>query len=299
MIQPQALKKGDKIAIIATAKAINPEDVQKAKQVFEEWGLKVIFGKNLFEKHHQFAGTDQQRLEDLQWALDNQEIKAVICARGGYGTTRFLDQIDFTQFKKSPKFIGGFSDVTALISKINNLGIEAIHSTMPIFFNLGISDASLESLKNVLFGKQLSYNIPHNPLNRIGKSKAEIVGGNLSILCNSLGTSSELNTKNKILFIEDLTEYLYHIDRMMVQLKRANKLKHLKGLIVGHFSKLTDNEIPFGKNANEIILEHCSNYSFPIIFDFPVGHEPENWSIICGRKVKLKTSKTVSKIIFD
>lgn len=294
MIQPPFLKKGDKIAIISTARKISLEELNTSLETFKSWGLEVILGPNLFNIENQFAGTDADRLSDLQWVLDSKEIKAVVCARGGYGTTRFIDQLDFTEFKKSPKWICGFSDVTAIIGTINALGYEAIHSTMPIFFDGKTTQESIDSLKNVLFGEEIKYTANHSDLNKIGICEGELVGGNLSILNNIIGTKSDFDWSDKILFMEDLDEYLYHVDRMMVHLDRCEKLKKLAGVIVGSMSNMHDNTIPFGKNVEEIIYEHCSKYDFPIAFNFPIGHEMENRAVRCGQKMKLEVSKEMS-----
>ena len=292
MIQPDYLNEGDKIAIISTARKINSEELKTAIGTFNSWGLEVILGPNLFKEDNQFAGTDLDRLSDLQWVLDSKDIKAAICARGGYGTTRFIDQLNFDEFKRHPKWICGFSDVTALIGSINALGIQAIHSTMPIFFDGKTSDESIESLKNILFGEKEAYSSPHNPLNKKGECAGEIIGGNLSILNNIIGTKSDFDWSDKILFMEDLDEYLYHIDRMMVHLDRAGKLSTLKGVIVGSMSDMHDNKIPFGKNVEEIIYEHCSKYDFPLCFGFPIGHEMENRAVKCGSLVELVISES-------
>lgn len=299
MIRPAYLKKGDKIAIISTARKISIEELKTSIKTFESWGLEVILGPNLFKKQHQFAGSDEDRLSDLQWVLDSSEIKAAICARGGYGTTRFIDKLDFTKFKNNPKWICGFSDVTALIGSINAQGIQALHSTMPIFFDGKTTDKSIESLKDSLFGNELNYLSQPSKLNKTGVASGKIIGGNLSILNNIIGTKSDFDWKGKILFIEDLDEYLYHIDRMMVHLDRFDKLKGLAGLIVGSMSDMHDNTIPFGKNVQEIILEHTAKYKYPICFDFPIGHEKENRAITCGAEVNLTINSDQIKLEFQ
>lgn len=290
MIQPEFLKKGDKIAIISTARKISLEELNTSIQTFKNWGLEVILGPNLFKEENQFAGSDADRLSDLQWVLDSKEIKAAVCARGGYGTTRVIDSLDFTEFKKNQKWICGFSDVTAIIGSINALGIAAMHSTMPIFFDGKTSADSIESLRKTLFGEVSNYESKPNELNIKGKVKGKLIGGNLSILNNIVGTKSDFDWSGKVLFIEDLDEYLYHIDRMMVHLDRCGKLEKLSGLIVGSMSSMHDNKIPFGKNAVEIIFEHCSKYNFPICFNFPIGHEMENLAVICGKEVEFEVN---------
>jgi len=290
VIQPEFLKKGDKIAIISTARKISLEELKTSIKTFQNWGLEVILGPNLFKEDNQFAGTDSERLSDLQWVLDSKEIKAAVCARGGYGTTRFIDKLDFTEFKKNPKWICGFSDVTAIIGSINAIGIEAIHSTMPIFFDGKTSPGSIESLRNTLFGESIKYSSEPFHLNKSGNAEGEMVGGNLSILNNIIGTKSDFDWSGKILFMEDLDEYLYHVDRMLVHLDRVGKLQSIAGLVVGSMSSMHDNAIPFGKNVEEIIYEHCSKYDFPICFNFPIGHEMENRAVRCGEKVKLEVN---------
>lgn len=299
MISPSALKKGDTLAIISTARKISKEELAPSIKAFENWGLHVVFGSNLFKEQYQFAGNEAQRLSDLQWAIDNPEINAIMCARGGYGTTRFVDQVNLDALTKNPKWICGFSDVTALIGCINRSGVEALHSTMPIFFSGKTSKKSIESLRKVLFGEKITYTSEAHSFNIPGTSEGEVVGGNLSILNNCIGTLSDVDWDGKILFMEDLDEYIYHIDRMMVHLDRCGKLKNLAGLIVGSMSSMHDNNIPFGKTAEEIILEHCSKYDYPICFGFPVGHEMENYAMICGRNAHLEISDSFTTLAFD
>ena len=285
------LKKGDKIALIATARKISEAEITPAIQVLNSWGLEVVLGKNLFAIEHQFAGTLAQRTSDLQVALDNPEIKAIICARGGYGTVQLIDKIDFTHFIKHPKWIIGYSDVTVLHNHIHqNFNIPTLHATMPINFPTNTPEA-LHSLKDALFGKALIYSCAYHPLNRLGEAKGELVGGNLSIIYSLTGTSSQLNTKNKILFLEDLDEYLYHIDRMMQNLKRAGMLTNLKGLLVGGMSDMNDNAVPYGKTAQEIIKDAVSEYNYPVAFDFPAGHLADNRALVFGESLHLLVEK--------
>jgi muramoyltetrapeptide carboxypeptidase len=287
MIQPPYLKKGDKIAIVAPARSIAFEEVHPSIRLFQKWGLEVVLGINIFSKYNQFAGTDKQRLSDLQQMMDDPSIRAIICARGGYGTVRIIDQLDFTGLFRHPKWIVGYSDITVLHSHIQrHCGIETLHATMP--FNMKDPDRTVQNaefLRKALFGEKIFYSKHITFSSRTGLSKGELVGGNLSILYSLMGTSSELDTTGKILFLEDVDEYLYHIDRMMINLKRAGKLKDLKGLIVGGMDRMRDNEIPFGKTAQEIIFEAVSEYSYPVCFDFPAGHGEENGALILGRNV--------------
>ena len=206
----------------------------------------------------------------------------LFCARGGYGTVRIIDHIDFSIFKTKPKWIAGYSDVTALHSTLHNLNISSLHSTMPINFANNTSN-SLESLKQALFGNKIAYNFQRHELNRAGETKGKVVGGNLSIIYSLLGSNSDINTDDKILFLEDLDEYLYHLDRMMMNLKRNGKLSKLAGLIVGGMNDMNDNTIPYGKSANEIIAESVSEYNYPVAFNFPAGHISNNNTIILGQ----------------
>jgi len=290
MITPPYLKPGDSISIVATARKISAEELRPAIKKFNEWGLHVVLGDHIYAKQDQFAGTDEQRAFDLQQMLDDKNIRAVISARGGYGTLRIIDNIDFSKFINNPKWIIGYSDVTVLHSHIHqNFHIETLHATMPLKFpEDGHENNSLLTLKKALFGEEPEYSVAPNPLNRKGNAEGIIVGGNLSLLYALAGSSSEIDTEGKILFIEDLDEYLYHIDRMMQQLKRSGKLNMLAGLIVGGMTEMRDNEIPFGKTANEIIAETVARYNFPVCYDFPAGHIDDNMALILGRKVSLQ-----------
>lgn len=285
MIQPSYLKKGDKVAIIATARKVSAEEIQPAITFFESYGLSVVLGKNLFASKNQYAGTDEQRVEDLQWALDDPDISAVIIARGGYGTVRLVNAVDFTEFKKHPKWMVGYSDVTVLHNAIHQIGIATLHATMPLNFDK--SKAATESMMNALFGKLDKIETEENYSNVAGNASGQFVGGNLSLIYSLSGTPYDLDTNNKILFLEDLDEYLYHIDRMMMQLKLSGKLKHLKGLVIGGMTDMKDNAIPFGKLPEEIILDAVKEYNFPVCFDFPAGHIDENMAIYFGREVEL------------
>ena len=287
---PEKLKIGDKIGIISTARKITFAELSPAIKLLESWGLVVVLGNNLFEEDNQFSGTIRQRSADLQSMIDNENIKAILCARGGYGTVQIIDEIDFSNMIKIPKWIIGYSDVTVLHSHLNNLGIASLHATMPINFETNTKE-SLDSLKATLFGNKNYIECGENFFNRIGKVEAEIVGGNLSILYSLLGSVSDIDTDGKILFIEDLDEYLYHIDRMLMNLKRNNKFTKLKGLIVGGMSDMNDNEISFGKTAEEIILEHTKDYEFPICFGFPAGHLTDNRCVRLGTSSLLEINE--------
>ena len=293
MIRPEYLKKGDKIAIAAPARKVTKEELLPAIKLFEKWGLEVFLPDHLFDSENQFAGCDDTRARLMQGLLDDPSIKAIVCARGGYGTVRIIDKLDFTQFQKVPKWIVGYSDVTVLHSHIHQqFGIETLHATMPINIT---TDAfannypATDSLRKALFGKQLEYSCKPHRLNRQGTADGVLVGGNLSILYSLCGSKSEIDTTNKILFIEDLDEYLYHIDRMMMNLKRNGMFDHLLGLVVGQLSDMHDNTIKFGKTAEEIVSDCVKEYSFPVSFDFPAGHNGlYNHAMILGRPVTLE-----------
>ena len=297
MITPSYLKKGDSIGIIAPARKISLSEIQFAVDVIKSWGLKVVFGKNLFKEQNQFSGSDKERTDDLQTMMDDDSIRAIISARGGYGTLRIVDKINFSKFQKKPKWIIGYSDITVLHSHIHtNFDIETIHAAMPISFQKDTE--SVESLRKILFKKKLSYKISSHKLNRKGKAEGIIVGGNLSVLYALQGSKSDIDTKGKILFIEDLDEYFYHIDRMMLSLKRAGKLSHLAGLIVGKMSNMKDNEVPFGKTAEEIIYESVSEFNYPVCFNFPSGHDQKNLALLFGRRAKLMVEQNTALAYF-
>ncbi len=285
MITPDYLNKKDKIAIVAPAGKISKEKVETSINILHGWGLEVELGTNLFSDHYQYAATDSERLIDLQQALDNPSVKAILFARGGYGAIRIIDQVDWSGFCKNPKWLIGFSDITIFHSHIHkNLKIETIHATM----TAGLTDpVSAESLRKALFGEKLNYEFKTHPLSQKGKAKAILAGGNLAVLCSLIGSASEVDTKGKILFIEDVGEYLYRLDRMMWQLKRTGKLSHLKGLIVGGMTDMKDNETSFGKTAYEIVSEAVIEYDYPVCFGFPAGHMDDNRALILGRKVNL------------
>ncbi|CAN5155382.1 LD-carboxypeptidase [soil metagenome] len=291
IIKPKKLEKNDTVAIVSTARKFNSEDLNKAINIFEDWGLNVKLGQNLYKWHHQFSGTDQERLMDIQEMINDPQVKAIFCARGGYGSTRIIDDIDFFKLFESPKWISGFSDVTALICQLHNLEIESIHGIMPLLFNQEGAEESIESLRKILFGEDIKLLVPNHPFNKPGHGSGLVIGGNLSILVNMIGTGSDVDTRGKILFLEDLDEYLYHIDRMMIHMKRAGKLHLLAGLIVGQFSDMKDNETPFGASAYEIIKEHTEKYNYPVCYNFPLGHDTRNLALPCTRKAFLEVTE--------
>ncbi len=296
--QPTYLKKGDTIMIVAPAGFVaDSTEIESGIALAKSWGLEVIVGENAFNKHNHFAGTDAERQSDLQFALDNKNIKAIWCSRGGYGTVRIIDQIDFTAFEQHPKWVVGFSDITTLHSTIHNLGIASIHATMPG----GIKRASEEakqSLYKALFGHSYDFEISSNPLNRNGNAKGVLIGGNLSILNSMIGSFSEVNMNGKILFIEDVGEDLYRIDRMMYTLKRTGALKNLKGIIVGDFDYNVQKDTLFGGTHREIMLNIVKDYEFPVLFDFPAGHISDNRALLFGKEISIEVNETLAKIVF-
>ncbi len=298
LICPPYLKKGDKIAIIAMASKINRSDLDFSINIMQnEWGVEVLVGDSVNSAYFDFAGNDDVRRFDFQKMLDDSSVKAIFSARGGYGSSRFIDQINFDNFVQNPKWIIGFSDITAVHEKVQALGYQSIHGPMPKTFSRDYP--SVERLQDFLFGSFPDYKISSHPMNQLGRAEGQIVGGNLCLLAHSIGSQSELNTEGKILFIEDISEYLYNIDRMIVQLKRAGKLDNLAGLIVGDFSDTKDNDSPFGKGVEEIVLEHTASYNYPICFGFPAGHESVNFPLLLGRNTTMKISIDTVELIFD
>jgi muramoyltetrapeptide carboxypeptidase len=290
---PPYLKKGDTIAIVSTARKITEQELQPAINEITSRGYKIVLGDTIGLEDNQYAGTDTQRAADFTKQLNNSKIKAILCARGGYGTVRIVDKIDFSNFITHPKWIIGYSDVTALHTHIhNNFDICTLHATMPVNFKANTPQA-INSLFTAIEGNHLEYTCKTNPANRKGTAKGQLIGGNLSVIYSTLGSISDIDTTGKILFIEDLDEYIYHIDRMMLNLKRGDKLANLAGLVVGGMSDMNDNAIPFGKTATEIIMEAVAEYNYPVCFDFPAGHIDDNRALIMGAEAELKIEESV------
>lgn len=301
LVKPPNLKKGDTIIILSPAgKLKNRTAVDAGIELANHWGLVVFFGNHMLSQHNSFAGTDKERLGDLQKALDNPSIKAIWCARGGYGTIRIVDGLDFTKFLEKPKWIVGYSDITVLHNKVHELGFQTIHGQMPVTLELEnpVQKHSIVSLFDALFGKKLNYKLPSSEFNRAGESRGQLVGGNLSLLYSMLQSDISLNMNGKILFIEDVGEALYHIDRMIIGLKRAGYFKQCKGLIVGDFRLKENKGNKFGKTLNEIVLEAIEGTDFPVVFNFQAGHIDDNRALIFGAYVDLKVTKKKSKINF-
>ncbi|MBN1415420.1 MAG: LD-carboxypeptidase [Bacteroidales bacterium] len=301
MITPPWLRPGDTVGLVAPASYVKEEELAQFLAILDTWGLKAIQGKNLYRKKNSFAGNDEQRISDFQQMLDDPSIKAILCARGGYGTIRIVDKLRFSYFRKNPKWIVGCSDVTVLHTLMQkNLETESLHAIMPRHIAAGKKDlSSLDSLKNALFGNLNSYTVkPHNH-NRIGEASGILVGGNLSVLYSMRGTKLDIETAGKILFIEDVGEYLYHIDRMIMNLKAGGKLKNLKGLIIGGMSGMKISVSGFRKTANDVIREAVEEYNYPVIFGFPAGHIRPNMALIMGRKVLLQVGPEECKLTFS
>lgn len=296
--QPPYLKKGDKIAIVCTAKKL-PKPIDYAISVLKSWGLDVIIGRSVYAEAHQFAGDDVLRSADIQTFLDDPAVKAIISGRGGYGTVRIIDELDFTRFKENPKWVIGFSDITVLLSHIfAELQIQSMHAQMPYTFEEATPE-SLISLQKALFGEKQTYQYQSEFNNREGHCQGLLIGGNLTLLCMVQGSDSEMDFDDKILFLEDVGEHEFSIDRMMRMLKRAGKLTKLKGLIIGAFNEISIEKIPFGQSADEVIWDIVKEYDYPVCFNFPSGHIDNNLTMVVGATVELKieTNKVKFKYI--
>lgn len=293
MIIPNFLKSGDSVGIVATAKKVDRENTLKGIDILKSWNLNIVLGKYVFSSFNQFAGTDEQRAEDFQSMINNPEIKAIFMVRGGYGSTRIVDHINFSPLKDHPKWICGFSDITAIHLHLYNLGLCSLHSPMPSFF-YALNKKSLNWLRKMVFGGKHILKIDRHSLNKQGMATGKLIGGNLSIICHTIGTSSEINTGRNILFIEDVDEPLYHLDRMMIQLKRAGFLYNLAGLIVGQFTEMEDSEDSFGFDATEIIHSHVMEFNYPVAFNFPIGHTSNNYAVPVGVEVHLDVNESGS-----
>jgi muramoyltetrapeptide carboxypeptidase len=303
LIKPEYLKKGDTVAIVAPSGVLKNYNgyILKAKELLKSWELEVVIGENVFNDNGHFAGTDNQRSADFQLALDDKAIKGIWCARGGYGAMRIIDNLNFEKYKENPKWIIGYSDITAIHNDLHNNKSESIHGIMcKSLEKIDVdNNESISLLKKTLFGEKLSYTIEGNNYNIEGNSNGQLIGGNLTLLHCLLGSESSIDTDGKILFIEDLGEYLYHIDRMLISLKRAGYFDNCKGLIVGDFTDMRKNTTPFGRNLKELILDIVKEYDFPVSFGFPAGHGEKNYPMILGREINLEVSKQQSTINFS
>ena len=279
---PPYLKKGSTIGITCPAGYMAAEKAQTCITALQQWGFTVMVGKTLGSNSaNYFSGTDEERLEELQAMLDSEAIDAILFGRGGYGVSRIIDKIDFTRFKKKPKWLIGYSDITVFHTHIHtNFKIATLHSPMAAAFNDGVQgNEFIESLRKAITGKKANYKCATHPFNKKGAATGQLAGGNLSLLAHVTGTASDITTRNKILFIEDIGEQVYAIDRMLHQLKRSGKLDKLAGLIIGSFTDVKDTERPFGKTVYEVIAEAVKEYNYPVCFGFPVGHCKENYAL--------------------
>ena len=295
MKQIPFLHQGSKVVIAAPARMVKPEEMEYAIHWLEEKGFVPIYDDRLFAVHHIFAGDDDFRAAVFQEYLDNENIDAIWIARGGYGSIRIIDKLDFTHFLQHPKWIIGFSDGTVLHGKLSRLGIPSLHAAMPFYFANKTLEAK-QSLFDALTGKPLQFEIPSNPLNRLDMMEGEIVGGNLSVLYGMIESDPFPELDGKILFIEEVDEYIYHIDRMMHAMKRAGKLECLNGLIVGGLTQIHDNAHPFGMSAEEVIAEAVSEYNYPVCFGFPAGHFDDNRAVFFGLNSRLIVSE--EKVVY-
>ena len=303
-IIPSYLKPGDIIGITSPAGYTTKEEILPSILQMESWGFKINIGNAIGKREFTFGGTDAERTTDLQQMLDDKSIKAIMCARGGYGAVRIIDNLDFTKFVNHPKWLIGFSDITVLHCHINrNYGIASIHSKMCNSFPDDWNNAepiqveTILSIRQALTGEKMSYNIPAVIFNRKGNVDGELIGGNLKTIETLAGTKSDIQTAGKIFFVEDTGEYLYSIDRMFLNLKRTGKLSDLKALIIGGFKiKPDDPGDEFGRTLYEIVLEKVKEYSYPVCFDFPVGHQSNNYAFKCGVKHRLEIDETVTSL---
>ena len=293
MKQIDFLKPGSKIAIAAPARMVTPDEMQFAINWLKEKGFVPVYDDRLFAQHYIFAGDDNFRAAVFQHYLDDEDIEAIWIARGGYGSIRIIDKLDFTQFLQHLKWIIGFSDGTVFHGKLNRLGVPSLHAAMPFYFENKTPEAK-HALFDALLGKPLQYEFPSHPLNKNGVMEGEIVGGNLSVLYGMMGSNTFPELDGKILFIEEVDEYIYHIDRMMHALKRAGKLENLKGLIVGGLTQIKDNSHPFGMTAEQVIAEAVTEYDYPVCFGFPVGHFDDNRPLFFGLKSRIEVTEVSS-----
>ncbi len=299
MIIPPPLKPGDKIGVVAPAGPIcYPDDITDGLRMLTDWGLSVVEGQTPPLQYFQYAGTDEQRLADLQQMFDDPEIKAVIAVRGGYGCSRIVDRIDFTAFSRLPKWLIGFSDLTLLLCHLEKLGYAGIHGPMVKHLGCEGSEEASEALRKILFGESIRYEVAPHSMNRPGTTSGQLAGGNLCLLAHSVGSFSETDTPGKILFLEDVGEQLYNIDRMMWQLGRAGKLSRLAGLIVGHFTENKGTPDAFGQDAYDIITEHVKKYDYPLLFGFPTGHVPDNRPLVTGVSAVMTVDESRSAVSF-
>ncbi len=303
LIRPLYLKAGDTVAIVAPSGILKNKtgQVQQAKDLLKSWGLNVVVGTHVFSKDNHFAGTDEERCEDFQKAMDDPTIRAIWCARGGYGTVRILDKLDYTKLRENPKWLIGYSDITALHNQFHNEGFETVHALMCTSLTDDLNDIpeSISTFKKAIFGEDLSYTLKESEYNRVGTVKAPLVGGNLTMLHTMLGSNTSIDTSGKILFIEEIGEYKYHIDRMFQSLKRAGYFDNCAGVLVGDMSKMRKNTTLWGTSVEQLILDALADYTFPIAFNMPAGHEKDNRAMILGRSIEMTVEKNKTTVVFE
>ncbi len=278
-----------RIGVFSPASAVSYEQIQKALQTIETWGYEVVIHPQTFAQNAQFAGTVKDRLNTFQELLNDTSIDIIWCSRGGYGVVQWIDSVDFSPLLSKFKWIVGFSDVTVLHCALQKIGLKSLHAPMLKGWE-NLSFQTLKHLQNILQSTQIEYKTENSPFDRLGKAKGTLIGGNIALLHNQIGTKTDFNTKNAILFLEDVNEPLYNLDRMLRHLQRAGKFENLQGLIVGGISRIKPEEPPFDKNIYEIIAEIVEPYKFPVCYDFPIGHESENYPIVCGAEAILEVS---------
>lgn len=296
MFRPPYLQPGDRVALVSPAGTIDAAYITAAADVLRGWGLEPLIGPNAAAVHGYFAGTDEQRVHDMQWAMDDEDIRAIFCTRGGYGSMRIVERLDYSIFQGAPKWLVGFSDITVFHSKLNTLGIESLHAPMPKSFGT-TSEEAMRRLRDFLFGQIASYCLPPHPFNRCGAVQAELIGGNLTLLHCTRGTVLECKRQNPVLFMEDVGENLYSVDRMLQSLKLADRFERLQGMIVGCFTEMKG--LNFGKSAEEIIHELLADYAYPVCFGFPAGHVAENYPLIMGATIEMEVTEKGTVIHFE
>lgn len=302
LIQPPYLKAGDTIAIVAPSGILKSREgeIQQAVRLLKSWGLQPIVGQHVFNQADHFAGTDEERCEDFQNAMDDPTVSAIWCARGGYGTVRILDKLDYTQFRKHPKWVIGYSDITALHSQLHKEGFQSLHALMCVSLTKDLSEIqeTVDTFKSALFGKPNNYQLEGSSYNKEGEAIGQLVGGNLTMLHTMLGSATSIDTSGKILFIEEIGEYKYHIDRMLQSLKRAGYFNNCKGVVVGDMSKLRKNTTLWGTSIEQLILDALAEYDFPIAYNMPAGHEPDNRALVLGKTIQLNVAKEKTTISY-
>ncbi len=297
MIQPPALNPGDLIYITAPAKLMDAQAVTYAKKHLEENGFKVLISKNCLGKHHYFSGTDEERLLDFQFGIDHPDVRAILCARGGYGSIRLVDRINWANMLREPKWLIGFSDITVFHHRLNSLGVQSIHGSMPINFEKN-TDAALTSLVNTIKGRWPQFALPSNQCNKVGIATGNLIGGNLSIVYSMLGTDDQYDFEDSILFLEDLGEHYYQVERMFFALKKSGSFQKIKGLIIGGISELEDTDPPLGRTIEEIVLDQLMFTRIPVLFNFPGGHIEDNRAMVFGKKIQLTVSEGEASVVY-